>query len=210
MSLPTSSGMADLTSASVSNSNIPPAPIADLVPVPAETPDVADTPGDDDDDFDHDPITKCQIPANFLPRWGPADLLDLALGNYRVWERRIVHVLSVCGELALYLDPAYARPARTTKARAADARAWIYNERLVQGFIRSQCSDAEADHLPDVTTAGDLWVLLRDRHLNRGPHAQVLLLRDLLRLRFDTSKPLAPQAHSSKVGRIHGPPHHVS
>ncbi|OJT05515.1 Copia protein [Trametes pubescens] len=191
----TSPGMADLSSPSLSTadvtpSDVTPVPIADAEDevVPAESPDDADGP---------DPITKSVISANFLPRWTQPDLLDLTLGNYRRWERRILHVLTVSGELALYLDPEYICPERTTKQRILDARAWIHNDRLVQSFIRVQCSDAEADHLPDKVSAGALWVFLRERHLNRGPHAQVLLLRDLLRLRFDESKPLAPQAHES-------------
>ncbi|KAI0349071.1 hypothetical protein OH77DRAFT_1367828, partial [Trametes cingulata] len=43
-------------------------------------------------------------------------------------------------------------------------------------------------------SASELWSFLFQRHMNRGAHAQVLLLRDLLQLRFDASQPLAPQA----------------
>lgn len=100
----TSPGMADLSSAS----HVPTPSITDLSPIPDDPApaEAADAASSDDDD-DPDPITKSTIAANFLPRWNAPDLLDLTLGNYRRWEHRIVHVLSVCGELALYLDPDY-------------------------------------------------------------------------------------------------------
>ncbi|KAI0630957.1 hypothetical protein C8Q77DRAFT_1062232, partial [Trametes polyzona] len=142
---------------------------------------------------DPDPITRTQIPANLLSKFADSDLLDLTLGNYRTWSRRVLDVLSVCGDLEDYIAPSAACPDRVT--HAASAKAWTQNNHHVFSYIRLQCSDNEREHIGSITSASGLWSFLRDRHVNRGPHAQVLLLCDLLQLRFDVSAALIPQAH---------------
>ncbi|KAI0370886.1 hypothetical protein BV20DRAFT_1051989 [Pilatotrama ljubarskyi] len=156
----------------------PPAPVSSSVPAP-----------------DPEPITWTVIPPSMLMQWPVADLLDLNTGNYRKWKRGITNVLSVCGCLDLYLTPGYPCPPRAT--RLDDARNWVINDRHVQAFIRIQCSEYELEHLPPTTSAAALWSFLHTRHLNRGAHAQVFLLRDLLQLRFDVAQPLAPQAQDA-------------
>ncbi|OSD03742.1 hypothetical protein PYCCODRAFT_192950 [Trametes coccinea BRFM310] len=144
-----------------------------------------------------DPLVRWSIPSSLLAKFPSGDLLDLTTGNYRAWQRRIHDVLIVVGDLLKHLDLAYVSPPR--QSRLADARTWSLNDQHVHAFLRLQCSDDELEAIraavPSPTTAASLWEFLRCRHLNRGPHIQVLLLRDLFRLRFDPAKPLVPQAH---------------
>ncbi|OJT07316.1 Retrovirus-related Pol polyprotein from transposon TNT 1-94 [Trametes pubescens] len=142
---------------------------------------------------DPDLITRTQIPAHFLSKIAVDELLDLTVGNYILWSRRVYDTLSLCGDLVSYVDPLYTRP--DPVARPASAHAWTSNNHHVLSYLRIQCSADEREHLADITLASEIWTFLHDRHQNRGPHVQVLLLRDLLQLRFDNAKPLVPQAH---------------
>ncbi|CDO76493.1 hypothetical protein BN946_scf184622.g1 [Trametes cinnabarina] len=144
-----------------------------------------------------DPLVRWTIPAALLQKFPADTLLDLTSGNYRTWQRRIQDVLIVVGDLARYLESSYSCPSRST--HLLDARVWTQNDQHVQGFLRLQCSDDELEIVRTspvpLSSAAALWEFLRVRHLNRGPHAQVLLLRDLLQLRFVPSNPLVPQTH---------------
>ncbi|CDO77251.1 hypothetical protein BN946_scf184753.g1 [Trametes cinnabarina] len=144
---------------------------------------------------DDEPIRITVIPPSMLKRWDDALLLDLTAGNYRKWKKELHEVLSVCDTLDMYTSPSYACPPRAT--RLEDARKWVINDRHVQAFIRLQCSENEREHLPAVQTASELYAFLAARHLNRGTHTQVFLLRDLLALRFDQGQALAPQAQNA-------------
>ncbi|KAL7277842.1 hypothetical protein ACG7TL_008787 [Trametes sanguinea] len=148
-------------------------------------------------ELDPDPLVRWSIPASLLAKFPSSDLLDLTTGNYCTWQRRIHDVLIVVGDLLKHLDLAYVSP--PCDSRLLDARTWLLNDQHVHGFLRLQCSDDELEvvcaAVPSPTSAAALWDFLRCRHLNRGPHAQVLLLRDLLQLQFDVSKPLVPQTH---------------
>ncbi|KAJ8462775.1 hypothetical protein ONZ51_g10685 [Trametes cubensis] len=149
---------------------------------------------------DPDPIVRYTIPSNLLVKFSESDLLDLTHGNYRRWHRQVLDILSIAGDLACYLDKSYVCPPRLT--RPQDARLWETNDRHVRSFIRLQCSEDELEHLSMESsdtplTAATLWSFLQNRHLNRGPHAQVLLLHDVLRLRFDHTLPLVPQTHDA-------------
>lgn len=161
-----------------------PAPLpAVIAPVASSTAPVAEV----------DPITKTYIPTHMLSQIAAADFLDLTLGNYVLWARRVRDTLSLCGDLEEYLDPASVCP--DSVARPVSARAWNTNNHHVLSFVRVNCSSDEREHIEHFTSASALWAFLKDRHSNRGPHAQVLLLRDLLQLSFNSSKAIVPQAH---------------
>ncbi|KAH9852066.1 hypothetical protein C2E23DRAFT_860099 [Lenzites betulinus] len=147
-------------------------------------------------DLDYEPVRELLIPSYARAPFPVDDLLDLNMGNYRRWERRVRATLVISGSLHRYLLPSYTYPAN---ARPADVRWWTLNDEHVTAFLCIQCTEHEVDQI-DMRLARDssaaaLWAFLVKCHLNRGAHAQVFLLRDLLKLCFDPEQSLATQGN---------------
>ncbi|KAI0354236.1 hypothetical protein OH77DRAFT_1521868 [Trametes cingulata] len=138
-------------------------------------------------------IRICTISSAYLAPFPAAQLLDSDRNNWTEWKDVVSLNLQLSGGLHRYLSSAYPCPDASVFPDAAAN--WVENDDLVRAYIRKQSTAAERKRQGTTyATAAHLWRALEAYHVRQGPHAQVLVLRELLELRFDTSSPLLPQA----------------
>ncbi|OBZ71895.1 Retrovirus-related Pol polyprotein from transposon TNT 1-94 [Grifola frondosa] len=115
------------------------------------------------------PISAISVSGSILQE---IPLLDLKTNNYTTWQKIMRHKL----------------------AFVKFHRNWYDNDQTVLSWIHMKCSEEEQKFLDDhdFTTSKDTWAALHARHLHRGAYNQLLLLREMLGVRFSSAADIPP------------------
>jgi transposase InsO family protein len=118
----------------------------------------------------------------------PADLkLDRLKANWVDWDRRLNLVVDQ-RHFSEYLDGTFPCPDTTDHPKAA--RNWRSNNRALRAFILEHVSNFDYGIASVHLDAHDVYQTLRHNHEFLGLHVQVLIIKEALSTRFNTSTPL--------------------
>ncbi|OBZ65473.1 Retrovirus-related Pol polyprotein from transposon TNT 1-94, partial [Grifola frondosa] len=134
------------------------------------------------------PISAISVSGSILQE---IPLLDLKTNNYTTWQKIMRHKLAFV-KLYGYVSGDVVRPAASVDP--VSHCNWYDNDQTVLSWIHMKCSEEEQKFLDDhdFTTSKDTWAALHARHLHRGAYNQLLLLREMLGVRFSSAADIPP------------------
>lgn len=119
----------------------------------------------------------------------PADFeLDIDLGNWPLWNRR-VSLLADHQGFTGWLTGALARPDKTTHAKAHHI--WGVKDVSLRAFLLSHVSQRDYDNACAFDTAHAVFEELRKTHKKQGLYAKLVLMKQAQDKRFRTDVPLS-------------------
>lgn len=128
-------------------------------------------------------LTRPSITTRTVSGTGWATGLELVFTehNWGKWYEQLDMTLGISA-MTGYIDGRIAIPSANLEPRALNA--YRDNDGGILAFIRQKIDATERGHIKACTTSRDAISILRNRHLNRGPQAQVLILTELLGTHF--------------------------
>ena len=124
-------------------------------------------------------ITEWTMPSNIS--W-PADLiLDREKNNWQKWSRRL-NIEVDKHAFTAWLNGSIPCPDATTHTRACQI--WKTNDQTLRTFILKHVSTMERIIVCELPDSHTIYKALRHRHQRFELHAQILIIRELLDIRF--------------------------
>ena len=119
----------------------------------------------------------------------PSDLeLDLDLGNWPLWSRRVALLADRQG-FSEWLDGSLVCPDKVTHPKANQI--WMKNDRSLKAFLLSHISQRDYDNTSSLLSSHLVMEELHRVHEKQGLHAKIVLMKQATDKRFNVDTPLS-------------------